>query len=156
MESKVEFKSYILEFNGLGNYASKCGVLIWRKHYSNVPSVVLMIELSDNKGTSVTNYSEHIASKVVQKEWLSPFSTLFFEVYEDDMTEKGRRLRKKEDAVDSVMYQGLSIDGKYSLPEFRFYGLQKFKDLLRDSFGVVFDDEFVSKIELGQPALNMN
>ena len=153
MESKVKFKSYVLSFRGFGNCASKCGIMLWRRE--GVPVVVLMVELSDNKGTSVTNYSENIANMVMQLEKITP-ATLFFEVYQDDLTSKGRKLRKVEDAIDMVEYEWRSNYGLFAYPKWTFCGTGKFKKLLKDFFGVVFDDEFISKIELAQPALKLN
>jgi hypothetical protein len=56
------------EYSGLHGCTSKCGLDVWRVFGQ---TIVMLTELPDNPGTSVTNYVEQIATELV------PFVTLF-------------------------------------------------------------------------------
>lgn len=159
MKPEGAFKSYILNYKGYGNCDCKCGVMIWynsdgKKKAKYAPVVVLMIELIDNHGTSVTNMSEHIATHIWKRENLPVFAVQFFEAYEQDLMGKGG-FRLREDAIDKVNYVlGDGNDVIYSKPKLSYYGMAAFKALLKNTFGVVFDDDYLSKIDISQLALN--
>ncbi len=48
-------------YKGFGNCDSKCGLKIYQQPDR---AIVLMTELPDNEGTSVTNCAEHLATKI--------------------------------------------------------------------------------------------
>lgn len=53
-----------LEYKGLGGYESVCGLEITK---SNGKVKVVLTELPENKGTSVTNFVEHLATLVYHR-----------------------------------------------------------------------------------------
>lgn len=134
---KTQFKHYIYQYKGFGNCNSKCGVMIWHNLDTNIV-VVLLSELSDNRGTSITNMSEYIATQIAEKENF-PVSTVWFETYIGyDNTFK--------DEIDLITYE-MWIDGdRYSKPKWEFYGLDKFKELLKNSFNVMFEADFMKNL----------
>lgn len=54
----------IYHFKGLGRCESKCGLNI---HMRDDRAVVMLTELDDNRGTSVTNYIEYIATLIYRE-----------------------------------------------------------------------------------------
>jgi len=56
------------EFAGLHGFVSKCGIDVWHLHGQ---TLVMLTELPDNPGTSVTNYFERLATHLL------PFVALF-------------------------------------------------------------------------------
>jgi hypothetical protein len=72
-----------LEFRGLGNGPARCGLDIHRRHDGIV--VVILTELPNNPGTSVTNFFEHLATKVFMEilmmEAIKPANIIWIEHY---------------------------------------------------------------------------
>jgi len=61
---------------------ARCSVAIRRFGRTAARSIVVMLtELPDNPGVSVTNAYEYIATKIVQQESLSPFRIIWIEHY---------------------------------------------------------------------------
>lgn len=73
---------------------AKCLVRIWD---TGTISVVVLTELPDNPGMSVTNACEDVASRVVQDFGINPQRTRFIEHYpEEKMTYHGQEHVRKE------------------------------------------------------------
>ena len=76
----MKYVDFVMEYKGIGNCNCKCGVLIARKE--TLP-IVIISELPDNPGTSVTNWFENLATEIYHrhlKEY-DPDSILWIEHY---------------------------------------------------------------------------
>ncbi len=60
----MDYVDFVMEYRGIGNCKSKCGVKIIK---TDVSPIVIITELPDNPGTSVTNWFENIATLVYEK-----------------------------------------------------------------------------------------
>ncbi|NOK64254.1 MAG: hypothetical protein GFH27_549323n7 [Chloroflexi bacterium AL-W] len=67
----------VFNFRGFYDGAAHCGLRIWQ-HLDDV-AVVMLTELPDNPGISVTNAFEFIATQVVRGYSLSPTKTIWIE-----------------------------------------------------------------------------
>jgi hypothetical protein len=82
-------------YKGYGNLDSKCRIRI---HEFGGIHIVVVSELDDNQGTSVTNASEHIAQQVCAAHELDSNYVVFIEHYP---AEKGIR---DDETYDLVMF----------------------------------------------------
>ncbi len=71
----------VFDFLGLGDYPSSCGLRIYLRERQ--APVVVLTELRENPGTSVTNAAEFLARQVAQAYDL-PSDTVWVEHYEGD------------------------------------------------------------------------
>ena len=70
--------TFIHNYEGFGKCESKCKVLMVSH---GVITHFCFEELDDNKGTSITNMSEHLAAQMLKKFNLEPYDCSFYETY---------------------------------------------------------------------------
>ncbi len=155
LQIAFKFKNYVLHYKDVAGCDAKCGILLWhafhiRKQVPCAPAVVLMVELSNNKGRSVTNAGSTIATVVQAKENLPPFDTVWFEVYEDDLKQEKNAFRLRADAVDLVSFDTFVNGVTYSNQSWERYGMAALKELLKNVFGVTFDDAYMDNMLVGK------
>jgi hypothetical protein len=80
---------------------AKCLVRIWD---SVVATVVMLTELPNNPGMSVTNACEEIASRVVQDFGIKPQRTRFIEHYPEEMTVLHGREHVRKETFDEIFF----------------------------------------------------
>lgn len=68
----------VFNYKGYGVHDSHCRLRIWG-HENSEHRVVLLSEMEDNKGTSVINDAEHIATEVLRKFNLNPYFTEWYD-----------------------------------------------------------------------------
>jgi hypothetical protein len=97
--------SFMYDFKGYGGCKSKCKVsLIKEEHHT----IVVFTDIG--MGTSVTNYSEHLATQIRELLGLDPTTTLWAEEY---------HAGKKEHTLDQIQYNWDEDAGKYYAPKWR-------------------------------------
>jgi len=86
---------FILNFKGYYGCNSKCGIEIYQNRNKNI---VIMTELPENKGTSVTNACEAIATILFKNHNINPEDTIYIEHYHRD----------KKDTYDLIMFNKIN------------------------------------------------
>ena len=134
------------EFKYLGfwNCDSKCGVEIIKREDNPDSPVVVLTELPDNPGTSVTNMVEDIAT-MVYREFLSdydPEKIVWIEHYPHEFYQKSFALRHKEGigTYDLVKMKYIHKRGVYVQPDWirldvdslKKYGISPKKVVLKE------------------------
>lgn len=69
----------VYEYRGYHDCESKCGLEIYRQPSKSV--MVVVTELDDNPGTSITNVAEHLATAVCRDKGISPQKLTWVEHY---------------------------------------------------------------------------
>lgn len=102
------------DYQGIGKCPSKCLISIW----TGKKNLVLFTELNENKGTSVTNWSESLAKSICTKYKLVSKSTRFFENYQNNPKE-----------YSEIRYA--VKDGEFLNPSWTYMFEEEFKALLK-------------------------
>lgn len=123
------FEQFIFSYEGFGRCKSKCAVMVWIKPDLVINRCcVLMIELDDNPGTSITNASEIVATKLRRIKNL-PIATTFFEMYE-----------YRPQSVDMVKYRYHANIDEFTSAIWIPFDTVKFKEYLKTNFDVDFNE----------------
>lgn len=109
------------EYEGYHGCESFCKVEIYGK---NKLALVVMTELKNNPGTSVTNRSEAIASMVVTRYGLAPSRTLFIEHYDHNSYHGGND--KPTYSMVTYLWEGRRAQA----PEWTYIKGEQFQTLL--------------------------
>ena len=96
------------DYRGYGNCESVCRVTIWEDSEKNV-----VLFTDEGKGTSVTNFSEHLANQM--KKHFTRSTIMFFETY------------KHNEHPDGITYE--VKDGQYCLPTWHPTTSEAFQNL---------------------------
>lgn len=112
------------DYKGFGNCKSKCRVYMKKVTNPRYGDTMFVCFEDLGIGTSVTNFSEELASQIVQKFDLDPKEVRFFEYYSHEGTEY-------EPTLDEIKYSWDGLTARYpqwSRPEFdlsHVFGLEK-------------------------------
>lgn len=114
-----------LHFAGLHGYASQCGVHVFT---GNGAPIVVLEELPDNPGASVTNFCEHIANIVRRAhaeffDGVHPTEIVWLEHY----PRASRGVRDRE-TFDRIFFQWDGV--KYSRPRWERYTREHLEKLI--------------------------
>lgn len=82
MDDKWKFVDTIFDFTGLNGFPSRCGIKFY--HAAGGYVVVLLTELPDNPGTSVTNAVNILSRDIVLQFGLDPVKVIWVEHSFDD------------------------------------------------------------------------
>ena len=83
----MEHEKFELDYTSNSAFVARCEVDIYKGLGSyNRLAVVILTEIAENKGKSVTNAFEHIATKIVHQKRLNPHRVLWIEHYPDRNT----------------------------------------------------------------------
>lgn len=125
MEQLVDTNNY--EFTAATGVKAVCGLRIVR---DGEQTIVVLTELPENRGMSVTNAAEEIATQVRREFGLDPDQTLWIEHYpEQQVAYHGRPLREKA-TYDEIIYTW--DDYQASEPEWHRLNQEEVEILLGD------------------------